>query len=258
MTTLTLLAKASNLRQLQQVTDLLQAELGELDLEFKVLGNSVNKWVQVELSGEDEPIATNYIKQKLGTCPQTLQNITGGTILRGYLSKIDGARQQLWVDVGIFEPKAIQAVVSLPSLQAHLAEGRKVDLQKIAQTFGLQEGLPLSMKIVGLAGVEAGVLEAELSGEQLEQLDKWQRSLLDRLVILGASAGEVAAVLERTRLVRDVVEVEDLGLFEHALTCKLGTDAAGLVSKMGRYMRNARFVVYSPRFVLSFLSVTWH
>jgi hypothetical protein len=40
-----------------------------------------------------------------------------------------------------------------------------------------------------------------------------------------------------------------LGLFEHALVCKLGTDAAGLVSKVGRYVRNARFIVYNSRIV---------
>lgn len=258
MTTLTLLAKASNPKQIQQVNDLLQAELGELDLEVKMLGNTHNRWVQIELSGEDEPLATNYINQKIGTCPQNLQNIQEGSILRGYLSKIDSAQQQLLIDIGVFEPKVTQAVVHLPFLQAHLAEGRKVDLQKIAQTFAFREGLPLSVKIVGCAGAGEGLLEAEFSDEQLERLRRWRLSLLDRLIVLGASAGEVAAVLKRARLERDVIEVESLGLFEQALTCKLGTDAAGLVSGVGRYMRNAKFVVYSPRIVMSFLSVTWH
>jgi hypothetical protein len=70
---------------------------------------------------------------------------------------------------------------------------------------------------------------------------------LDRLIILGASLGEIETVLERTRLNRDIISVEELGMFEHALTCKLGTDAAGLVSQVGRYMRNSRFIVFNPK-----------
>ena len=54
-------------------------------------------------------------------------------------------------------------------------------------------------------------------------------------------------MLERTRLNRDIIGVEELGMFEHALTCKLGTDAAGLVSKVGRYMRNFGFIVFNPK-----------
>jgi hypothetical protein len=46
-----------------------------------------------------------------------------------------------------------------------------------------------------------------------------------------------------------------LGLFEHALVCKLGTDAVGLISKVGRGLRNARFVVFSPRKIRGFLAL---
>ena len=64
-----MLVKASNPKQLKQVEDLLKSELGDLDLEVNVFRNPVNKWVQVSVSGEDEAIATNYINQKIGTCP---------------------------------------------------------------------------------------------------------------------------------------------------------------------------------------------
>ena len=108
------------------------------------------------------------------------------------------------------------------------------------------------LKLLSLNG-EDDVLQAELSIEALRRIGSWQRSLLDRLIVLGASRGEVEVVLERTGLNRDVIGVEALGMFEHALTCKLGTDAAGLVSRMGRYMRNSEFIVYNPKNVLGFI-----
>ncbi len=153
-------------------------------------------------------------------------------------------KQELVVDVGIFEPTTIWATVSLASLQTQLVEGKKMDLKKIAESYGFAERSPLSIKPVSQEG---DVLQAELSAGQVEKLHAWQQSLLDRLIILGASKETIESVLERTRLTRDVIDVEALGMFEHALTCKLGTNAAGLVSVMGRYLRNSVFVVFNAK-----------
>ena len=249
MTILTLFAKASNPKQLRQVSDLLKAELGDLDLEIEVLGSPVNKWVQLALSGEDEPIATNYINQRIGTCPANIKNVKKFSVLKGFISKVDTEKQELQVDVGVFEPKITQAAIALFYLQAQLADGRKDDLKKLVDTYGFQEGLPVSIKIISLQSSQGELWRAEFSVKQLGRISRWQLSLLDRLIVLGASKAEVALVLERTGLNRDVIEVETLGLFELALTCKLGTDAAGLVSKVGRYLRNARFIVYNSKIV---------
>ncbi len=250
MTVLTLLVKARGSGQLKQVDDLLKAEFENLDLDFKVLGTPVNKWVQVSLEGEDEVIATNYINKEIGTCPISIKRIEKGSIFKGYLTKLDEAKNEFTVDVGVFEPKITLATVPLAHLQAQLADGKKVDLKRIAEVYGLHENLPLTIKVVDLTGEDgAEVLQAELSTAQLEKMHMWQQSFLDRLIVLGSSAGEIEAVLERTRLNRDVIDVERLGLFEYALTCKLGTDAAGLIPRMGRYMRHGVFVVFNPKSV---------
>jgi len=250
MTTLTLLVKASNPRHLKQIDDILKNEFGQLSLDVKVLGTPVNKWVQVSLSGEDEAIATSFINQKIGTCPISIKRVEKFSVLKGYISKIDDVKQELRVDVGVFEPKITQAVIPLKYLQAQLADGRNIDLKKICEIYGFRENLPLSIKIAELTD---DLLQGELSVDQLEKIRFWRQSLLDRLIILGASIDEVEVVLERTRLERDIIGTEALGMFEHALTCKLGTDAAGLVSKVGRYMRNAVFVVYNPKKTAEFI-----
>ena len=247
MATLTLLVKASNARQLKQVDDLLKSEFENLDLEVKVLGNPVNRWVQVSLSGEDEVIATSYINKNIGTCPISIKKIAKFSILKGYISKVDAENEELKVDVGVFEPRIIQATIPLAYLQAQLADGSKTDLKKIAEAYGFRVNLPLSIKVTSLSGEENRMLQAEFSTAQIEKIRLWQQSLLDRLIVLNASFSQVETVLERTRLNRDVIETETLGLFEHVLTCKLGTDAAGLIPKIGRYMRNSVFIVFSPK-----------
>ena len=253
MATLTLLVKASNAGQLKKIDDLLKSEFENLDLDAKVLGNSVNRWVQVSLSGEDEAIAISYINKNIGTCPINIKNVDKFSVLKGYISKVDPDKQELKVDVGIFEPKIIQATVPLAYLQAQLADGRKVDLKKISEVYGFHLNLPLSIKAIYLNGEEDKLLQAELSTAQIEKIRLWQQSLLDRLIVLGSSTGEIEKVLERTRLNRDVIGTEALGLFEHALTCKLGTDATGLIPKIGRYMKNSTFVIFSPKKVREFI-----
>ena len=247
MTDLTLLIKTSSSRQLKQIDDLLKSEFENLSVDVKIIGNSAGNWVKVSISGEDEVIASSYINKKIGTCPISIKRVNKFSILKGYISKIDVAKQELKVDVGIFEPKIIQATVALAYLQGQLADGKKLDLQNISEIFGFKENLPLTIKITLLNDEENEVLQAELSAEQIERIRLWQQSLLGRLIILGASQSEIETVLERTRLNRDIIGIEELGLFEHALTCKLGTDAAGLVSKVGRYMRNSRFIVFNPK-----------
>jgi hypothetical protein len=211
-------------------------------VEVKVLGNSVNKWVQVSVIGEDETVAASYIKKEIGTCPVSLDTVEKDSVLKGYVSKIDP--DKLVVDVGVFEPKVTQATVPLTALQRHLSGGKEDTLQKIAQAYAISEGVPLSVKVISK---EDGTLQAELSPEQIEKFQSWQQSLLDRLIILRASKDLVTSVLERTRLDRDVIDVETLGLFEYALTCKLGTDATGLIPRVGRYMRNTVLVVFSSK-----------
>jgi hypothetical protein len=253
MTTLTLLVKASNLGQVKQIDELLKTQFGELDVEVKVLTSSTNRWVQVMLSGEDEAIATSYIKKEIGTCPTTLENTKNYPVLRGYISKLDLNKQELIVDVGIFEPKIILATVTLACLQTQLVNNREVDLKKITDIYGLIERSPLSIKPLSSIGEGTEGVQAELAVEQVEKLHTWQHSLLDRLMILGASKDRIENVLERTRLNRDVIGIETLGMFEHALTCKLGTDAAGLVSIVGRYLRNSVFVVFNAKKSIDFL-----
>jgi hypothetical protein len=253
MTTLTLLIKAMNFGQVKQIDELLKTQFEELDVEVKVLSNSASRWVQVSLSGEDEAVAVSYIVKQIGTCPTNLESAKNQSILKGYVAKVDLVKQELVVDVGIFEPTTIWATVSLACLQTQLAEGKKLDLKKIAESYGFAERSPLSIRPVSQEG---DILQAELSAGQVEKLHAWQQSLLDRLIILGASKETIESVLERTRLTRDVIDIEELGMFEHALACKLGTNAAGLVSVMGRYLRNSVFVVFNAKKSLDSLSDT--
>jgi hypothetical protein len=161
------------------------------------------------------------------------------------------SKSEICVDIGVSLPATIDAVIPLRCLQAQLCDGRKIALEKIVEVFGFCENLPMSIRVVNVDR-ERRFVEAELSERQQRQYGDWTRSLLDRLLVVGASLEEIELALRRLELDRDVISVEPLGLFEHAIVCKLGTDAAGLIPKVGRHLRRAAFSIFSPRRIMRF------
>jgi hypothetical protein len=254
MTTLTLLTRIYNANQLNQIDKALKLSFEGLDVEAKILGIAADRWVQIALAGEDEGIAANYITKEIGFCPTSFESVKKFSALNGYIANLEKSKEELSIDVGVFQPKIVYATIPLRYLQAQLVDGRKIALRKIVELFGFCEDLPISVK-VACVNEEGSRIEAELSTRQVEKYDSWQESLLDRLIVLGSSAYEVKMALERARLERDIISVESLGMFEHALVCKLGTDAAGLISKIGRNLKSAKFAVFNPRKISGFLEL---
>jgi len=252
MTTLTLLAKINNDYQLKQIDKALKLVFEGLEVEAKILGTVADRWVQIALAGEDEEIAINYVIKEIGICPSNFGNVKRLSTLNGYISILEKNGEKLSVDVGVFEPKIVHAIIPLQRLQAQLVDGSKIALGKIAELFGFCKDLPISVKITRL-NEEENLMEAELSSRQIRKYAVWRESLLDRLVVLGLPLHEIKMTLEHAKLDRDVIDLEPLGLLEHALTCKLGTDAAGLIPKIGRNLKNAKFAVFNPKRLRQFL-----
>ena len=246
MTTLTLLTKIYNTHQLKQINSTLENLLGGLSVEAAVTGTVAGRWVQLDVSGEDEGVATKLLEKEAGFCPTSLENVKKFSALKGYVTNLEKSTEGLSVDIGVFEPKAVHAVVSLSHLQAHLADGKKISLKKLSELWGICENLPLEIKVLEV-DPEQNIVEAELQATQIRKLVLWKESLLDRLLVMGASLYEVNSAVEQEELTRDVIDVESLGMFEHALVCKLGTDAAGLIGRIGRRLRKAKFTVFNPK-----------
>jgi hypothetical protein len=163
---------------------------------------------------------------------------------------VDTSELEVTVDIGVLDPP-IGAKISLSRLQSQLADGRKVGLKKLAGLFGFCEGLPLAVKVLNIS-VPEGRVDGMLAEGQVSLYKNWTRSFLDRLIVTGASVPEVRSALKRAECDRDVAELEPLGLLECAVVCKLGTDAVGLIPRIGGHLRRAVFTVFSPKRLLGF------
>ncbi len=253
MTTLTLLTKIYSSNQRRHIDQTVKDLFEGLDVEATVSGAPNERWIHVSLSGEDDAVATNLLARDFGFCPSTLENVEAGSTLKGFVTNLKNSKEELLVDVGVFQPKAVQAVVPLGNLQSQLAGGKSIALKRISELWGICEYLPLRVKIVNV-NAEENRIDAELAAEQIEKYMLWRDSLLDRLLVLGVSLSQVKTAVEQAMLNRDVVDIESLGMFEHAMVCKLGTDASGLIPMLGRRLRAATFTVFSQRKVNAFFN----
>jgi len=251
MPTVTLLAKAYNDFQLKQVGRNLGSTFDGLKVQTKICEVTSRGWIQIAVSGEDETVALHYLADRIGLCPADLENVKKFSTIKGYVVASDGNKNELCIDIGVFSPTNVDAAIPLQKLQAQLGDGRKASLRKFIEVFGFCEKLPLTIKILSV-DKEKNRIEAELSENQQEQYRNWARTLLDRLLILGASHDEIRLALKSAGFSRDVIGIEPLGILEYAVVCKFGTDAAGLIPRIGRKLNQAAFSVFKPRRILEF------
>ena len=251
MPTVTLFAKAYNNRRLDNFDRNLKSTLEGLKVEVKTCGATARGWIQVSVSGEDENVALRYLDDRIGLCSASVEKVNRFSTIKGRITNLDKSRNELRVDMGVFSPSIYDAVIPLAGLQAQLVDGRKVSLKEIGELFGFCENLPFTVKIDSVDR-DKSLIEAEVAEKQRRQYIVWTESLLDRLFILGTSLSGIELAVEEAGFNRDVVNIEPLGGFEYAVVCKLGTDAVGLIPRIGKNLGNASLAVFSPRRVFTF------
>lgn len=244
----TLLQKAYGDYRAEAIEPALKSICQGLRVQVKVKGATPQGWIQVEVNGEDEAVALQLLSNEFGLAPKEVASVEKFSVLCGRIVDSRRATSGLFVDVGVFEPKGVYAYIPLKSLQAQLADGQGFPLQRLVQLFCFLDYVPLYVKALDVeSNAGNGAFLAELSERQLAIFNDWLGSMLDRLVILGATRREVKRAVDTSRHFRDVVKVESLGWLEHVLVCKLGTDAVGLIPAIGRMLRFASMAAFSPR-----------
>ena len=218
-----------------------------LEVRLKVVGKTNRGWIQVDISGEDREVALRFIDREIGLAPVSMDKLKKFSAIRGRVVSPGKSKNELHVDVGVFSPQTCDATVSLLKLQAQLADGKKVPMKKLIELYCLYDNLPVKVKLVSNVDAQKGNVEAELSEAQLSQITYWIGVFLDRLIVLGAHSSDVEHAIRVSKHARDVVKIEPLGVLEHAVLCKLGTDAVGLVPRLGRFLPTATLVPFCPR-----------
>ena len=250
MPTVTVLEKLYGLSSPETVETLYSSLVSGLKVQLRFAGTTDRMWIQLEVSGEDETAALNLLDHEVGLASVSLDKLKRFSVLHGKVVFSGKSEKELYVDLGVFSPTTCDAILSGKRLCAQLADGKKLPLQKLVELFCLYDNMPLEVKIVqGVEEANSNV-EAGLSEAQFSLFSGWVRCRFDRLIILGSLFSDVERAVKFSRHSRDIIKIESLGVLEQLVLCKLGTDAVGLIPKLGRYLKSAVLVPFSPKKII--------
>ncbi|QDA32578.1 DUF2110 family protein [Thermococcus indicus] len=210
----------------------LRALLGDLEVEWKLSAVKKN-WVKVSLTGEDEEISANLVRDEFGEVPYRLSAVKEGETYRGRFIDLGKVGYGAYVDIGIFSPRPKDALLPLYYLKETFGE---IPVREMIGRFGWVDNLPVEVTV---RGVEFGAREVELtfSDSQLKRINSWLNDGHDKLFITGTVSENVEKALIRTGHGRDVKRIEELGLMETLLILKKGTQAPGIIKEIGPHLK---------------------
>ncbi len=206
-------------------------DVPELDLDDE------GGWVKVRVSGPDERVAENIITRIYGRVP-SITEVKEGDEFRGFLIDVGKVGYGLYLK-SFIEDK--DALYPLFEMRRQLADGHKVPARAIAKAYGLIDGIALQLRVTKV--LPEGVY-VELSPRQLGVIKGIIFQELDGLFVVGATPKELDRALIRTGHKRDV-RVRRLSFLSHLLICKRGTQARGLIPRLGPHLPGSVFSILS-------------
>ncbi len=224
MITIQLLIKVYGTREraIHAAQILIDNDMKELDAKSQI-SISEEGWLILGISGEDEEFAANFLVGKYGS---PLKKVNKGDICRGYVNSIE--KDHIMIDIGV--PVVIK--------QASLGTLGTGDAQQVASRFGIIPHIPLEIEIE-----DNKSLTGHLSKKQLDILWNWKKSGFDHVTANSVTRSELKAAIKKTGHARDIFGIERLGLMEHMITCREGTDGPGIVAAIGRHVKGELGVI---------------
>lgn len=221
---------------------------GDLDASLKLDGFSQKGWARIDILGEDSEVVKELLTRNLGQAQTDLVDIEAQGIYEGIITS--GLNDNLQVDIGIESPTHVNVKIALEALRAQLADGKPLRINEIIREYCLIPGSRMAVRITRL---EQGAhsVEGWLADSQIEQLAGWIATRLDRVQVSDSYLREVEYAVRKANVERDIVSVEQISLTAQSVVCKLGTDAVGLIPKLGSVLRQRELNPFIPKRIIA-------
>jgi len=220
---------------------------GELSASAKLAGFSANGWAEVDIEGEDSEILQEIVSRRFGRAQTILGQVEAQGNYSGIISDVgDG----LNADIGVEKPGQIKVGIGLRALRAQLCDGKPLPAKQIAECYCVYPGWGLSVRITRMEPA-ARILEGWLSDSQIQLFSDAMASRLEQIRVFDCTRQRLESALRRANLERDVISLESSTLTTHSVVCKLGTDAIGLIPKLGSVLRKSELRPFLPKRILA-------
>ncbi len=193
------------------------------------------------MKGEDDEAFLNLLKEKFATAPVDGSKVEKWDVVKGSIVGAGRVGFGVYVDLGVLEPVAKDGLYPLHRMRAQLADGVSKSCREILEQNGLVDDFPVRARVTAIDGER---ISLELSDETCELFYSWRKLPFDRVVATGVMQQEVEGAVKSARLQYDVIRTETLSLFSQCLVCKTGTDAPGVIAKIGRYLKGVRLAAF--------------
>jgi hypothetical protein len=214
-----------------------------LDVSMK-LGLSTNSFVTGEAQGSDSEFFIELIRREMGLAPQSLSDIETHDNFKAFVSGIDAKRQSIAVEIGPVSTNA-KSEITREALVAQLCDGKSTPVDRVAQTYCLQEGTPIHVRITSINS-ERRQIGAWISDDQVARFEQWRRERVHRIIAVGGPHDRLQEAIRLSKADRDIIQIEELSFTAHSLVCKLGTDAPGIIARIGRFASEFRLCAFLP------------
>jgi hypothetical protein len=220
---------------------------GELSASAKLAGFSANGWAEVDIDGEDCEILQEIISRKFSRAQTNLAQVEAHGNYSGIISDVgDG----LNVDIGVESPTQTKVGVGSRALRAQLCDGKTLSVKQIAEYYCMHPGGGLSVRITRMERPPK-ILEGWLSDSQIQLFSDVMASRLEQIMVFDCTRQRLESALRRANLERDVISLESSTLTTHSVVCKLGTDAIGLIPKLGSILKKSELRPFLPKRILA-------
>ena len=199
-------------------------------------------WAILTVNGDDTEIVSELLAQNLGTIREGASEAELHGIYRGVVESISSSG--LAVDIGIERPRPTLINVKLSTLQAQLADGQKSPTKRITEAYCIFPQTPITIRITHSSLEE---IEGWLADSQISHFSWWITSGLERIQVYNCLPTHLDFAIRKTQLERDIVSTEQLSLTVQSIACKVGTNAVGLIPRIGSILRKSELKPFIPR-----------
>lgn len=198
--------------------------------------------IHVELEGEDEEPAINFLNVKFGVGASIDSVKPGDEIHRAPVVAPGSVGFGVFFDIGLAAGK--QALYPLHRMREQLAGGKSVPSRPLVKAFGFCEGFAMPVVVTR---VEAGKVEVELAARVVDELATWRRDGLDKITCHGEDAEVLERALREKLGVRHHAMVQQAGFLDVVISVDKRTDGAGIVALLGPLFSHVKLAVFNPR-----------